>query len=74
MRFLLCVHPIPQVLPKFQFPLQNGSDIMAILMTSSEAQIAGKEAEIAEVERARQSAEFLSARGDGQFTIYTCFL
>ncbi|KAK3782479.1 hypothetical protein RRG08_008336 [Elysia crispata] len=44
--------------------IKNGSDIMAILMTSSEAQIAGKEAEIAEVERARQSAEFLSARGD----------
>ncbi|GFN99705.1 nedd8 ultimate buster 1-like [Plakobranchus ocellatus] len=44
--------------------IKNGSDILAIFMTSSEAQIAGKEAEIAEVKRTRQTAELLSARGD----------
>lgn len=44
--------------------IKNGSDIMAIFMTSSEAQIADKEAELAEVERMRQTAELLSARGD----------
>ena len=50
----------------FFFP-QNGNDIMAILMTFSEAQVANKEAEIAEVEKARQTAELLSAREDGWF-------
>ncbi|GFR78199.1 NEDD8 ultimate buster 1-like [Elysia marginata] len=44
--------------------IKNGSDIMAIVMTSSEAQIARKEAEVAEVEKTRQTAELLSARGD----------
>ena len=40
---------------------------MAILMTFSEAQVANKEAEIAQVEKARQTAELLSAREDGWF-------
>ncbi|BFZ21833.1 hypothetical protein BsWGS_24872 [Bradybaena similaris] len=44
--------------------IANGTDVMAMLMSSSDQQIAAKEAELMEVEHTRHAAELLSSRED----------
>ncbi|CAG5123212.1 unnamed protein product [Candidula unifasciata] len=44
--------------------IANGSDVMAMLMSSSDTKIAQKEAELIEVEKTRHAAELLSSRED----------
>lgn len=51
------------------FYSQNGADVMAMFMTSSEAKIVESEANFIEVEKTRRAAEILSSRAEGT----TCF-
>ncbi|XP_059173066.1 NEDD8 ultimate buster 1-like isoform X2 [Physella acuta] len=44
--------------------IQNGADVMAMFMTSSEAKIVESEANILEVEKTRRAAEILSSRAE----------
>ncbi|CAL1536332.1 unnamed protein product [Lymnaea stagnalis] len=44
--------------------IKNGSDIMAMFISTTDAKLAEKEAEIAEIEKTRWAAEILSSRAD----------
>ena len=46
--------------------LQHGSDLMAMCVTASEAQVIQEESDLAMVQRTRRAAEMLSAKDDGQ--------
>ncbi|XP_055870657.1 NEDD8 ultimate buster 1-like [Biomphalaria glabrata] len=44
--------------------IKNGSDVMALMISSSDIKVSEREAELAEVEKTRWAAEMLSSRAD----------